>query len=64
MAFKFININGKKRYLEVFPESIKFSNTEKFKAIRQWVKTDGESTIFFESNPGLLNFTEFSVGFL
>tara|TARA_B100001146_G_scaffold114164_1_gene100609 strand:+ start:216 stop:344 length:129 start_codon:yes stop_codon:yes gene_type:complete len=41
MAFKFININGKKRYLEVFPESIKFSNTEKFGAIREWVKTDG-----------------------
>jgi|GEM_PF-803516 hypothetical protein len=41
MAFKFININGKKRYLEVFLESIKFSNTEKFGALRQWAKTDG-----------------------
>ena len=56
MAFKFININGKKRYLEVFPESIKFSNTEKFGAIRQWAKTDGVLTIFFESNPWPVEF--------
>jgi|ETN01SMinimDraft_4_1059930.scaffolds.fasta_scaffold538536_1 hypothetical protein len=41
MAFKFININGKKRYLEVFLETIIFANTEKFGAIRQWAITDG-----------------------
>jgi len=33
MVSKFINLNRKKSYLEVFLEPIKFSNTEKFEEI-------------------------------